>query len=497
MSDKKVVIIGAGIAGLSAGCYLQMNGYKSEIFELHNISGGLCTSWERKGYTFDGCIHWLVGSSPANSLYDIWSELGAIDNETEIVDPEIFSRIETKDGLHFNIYTNIDKLEAEMLRLSSKDEEIIKEFTDAIRFFITFECSMDNPPPPEVQRTFGEKIPAFYKKWVYMPISEYVNKISDPILKMFFQKIFGDFIGDEGSIFMLLATLGYMSAKTAGYPIGGSRPFAKRIENKYLKLGGKIHFNSRVKEIIVDNGKATGIILENGKKILADIVISAADGYDTIFNMLKGKYLDDEIKWYYENLTPFPPICQISLGIADDFKGIPHSLAIPLKKPIKVDPKTDLKEIGLRIFNFDPTLAPKGKTAVVTFFYSKDYEYWTNMRENNRKKYNEIKERLANEIIDQLENRFPNIKSKIEVIDVSTPATFIRYTNNWKGSYEGWLPDKKVMGKTITETLPGLDNFYMVGHWTRPGGGLPPAAMSGKKIAGIICKKDEKEFTII
>ncbi|MHA1557937.1 MAG: phytoene desaturase family protein, partial [Candidatus Heimdallarchaeota archaeon] len=147
MSGKKVVVIGAGIAGLSAGCYLQMNGYKSEIYELHDISGGLCTSWERKGYTFDGCIHWLVGSSPANSFYDIWTELGAIGKETEIIDSEIYTTIEAKDGQHFAIFTNVDKLEAEMLRLASKDEEIIKEFTDAIRFFVTFQCSNDNPPP--------------------------------------------------------------------------------------------------------------------------------------------------------------------------------------------------------------------------------------------------------------------------------------------------------------------------------------------------------------
>ncbi|MCK5047636.1 MAG: oleate hydratase, partial [Candidatus Heimdallarchaeota archaeon] len=110
MSGKKVVIIGAGIAGLSAGCYLQMNGYKSEIFELHDISGGLCTSWERKGYTFDGCIHWLVGSSPANSLYDIWTELGGIDKKTEFIDSEVFTRIEGKDGKYFTVYTDVDKL---------------------------------------------------------------------------------------------------------------------------------------------------------------------------------------------------------------------------------------------------------------------------------------------------------------------------------------------------------------------------------------------------
>ena len=72
---KKVTIIGAGIAGLSAGCYLQMNDYDTEIYELHNLPGGLCTGWNRKGYNIDNCIHWLVGSSPNDNFYHLWSEL--------------------------------------------------------------------------------------------------------------------------------------------------------------------------------------------------------------------------------------------------------------------------------------------------------------------------------------------------------------------------------------------------------------------------------------
>ncbi|MBN1330720.1 MAG: NAD(P)/FAD-dependent oxidoreductase [Candidatus Heimdallarchaeota archaeon] len=495
MKEKRVVIIGAGIAGLSAGCYLQMNGYKSLIVELHDISGGLCTSWERKGYTFDGCIHWLVGSGPSMVLYDMWTELGAINKETEIINFEIFTRIEGKNGEYFSVYTDIDKLETEMLRLSPEDEEIIKEFIEAIRFFVSFQCSKESPPSLEIQRTFGETIPAFIKKWSTMTTNAFANKLTGAALRQFFLRIFGDFVGNTSSIFMLLATLGYLHAKTAGYPIGGSKAFAKRIEQRYLNLGGVIQFNARVKKILVENSKAVGIELITGEKILADIVISAADGHDTIYNLLEGRYVDEEINNLYNILTPFPSICQVSLGVIDEFKGIPHSIQIILDESIQVDPKTELKEIDLRIFNFDPTLAPKGKTPVVTFFAAKDFEYWTTLRENDRKQYNETKERLANQIIKQIEKRFPGISSKIEVIDVSTPATFIRYTNNWQGSYEGWLPSMQFTGNSITETLPGLSNFYMVGHWTRPGGGLPPAAMSAKKIISIICKEDGREFT--
>ena len=71
----KINIIGAGVAGLSVGCYLQMNGFETEIFEKHSRPGGLCTSWKRGEYTFDGCINWLLGSNESNPFYLLWSEL--------------------------------------------------------------------------------------------------------------------------------------------------------------------------------------------------------------------------------------------------------------------------------------------------------------------------------------------------------------------------------------------------------------------------------------
>ena len=79
MEERKIIIIGAGMAGLSAGCYLQMNGFETEIFESHNLPGGLVTSWKKKGYTIDGCIHGLLGSSPDHPLYHLWNELIEMD----------------------------------------------------------------------------------------------------------------------------------------------------------------------------------------------------------------------------------------------------------------------------------------------------------------------------------------------------------------------------------------------------------------------------------
>ena len=95
--EKSIIIIGAGFAGLATGIYARLNGYDTQIFEMHDKPGGLCTSWERKGFTIDGCIHWLVGSSPRSQFHDYWEELGLVQNR-EFINMDEYMRIEGSDG---------------------------------------------------------------------------------------------------------------------------------------------------------------------------------------------------------------------------------------------------------------------------------------------------------------------------------------------------------------------------------------------------------------
>ena len=89
------------------------------------------------------------------------------------------------------------------------------------------------------------------------------------------------------------------------------------------------------------------------------------------------------------------------------------------------------------------------------------------------------------------------IGRQVEMVDVATPLTFERFTGNWKGTFEGWLPtaqDSANMMKPPTTQLPGLQNFYMSGQWVQPGGGLPPAVMLGRSLLQTLCKEDHKKF---
>jgi len=135
--------------------------------------------------------------------------------------------------------------------------------------------------------------------------------------------------------------------------------------------------------------------------------------------------------------------------------------------------------LGVRLFNFDPTMAPAGKTAAIVGIDTRNFSYWSELRRNEPARYKEEK------------------RPFVEAVDVSTPATWHRYTGNWQGSYEGFLPTRRTMMKNLGFTLPGLANFSMHGQWVAVGGGLPPAAMNGRALAKILCKKHGKRFKTV
>jgi phytoene dehydrogenase-like protein len=270
---------------------------------------------------------------------------------------------------------------------------------------------------------------------------------------------------------------------------------AQDIERRYRALGGEIHYQSRVEKILVENDRAVGVRLSDGAEYRADVVISAADGHTTLFKMLEGKYVNAKLQGYYDRWPIFPPIVQVSLGIKRDLAAMPHTLLVMLETPVLVAGK-ERQQIGLRHFCYDPTLAPAGKS-VVTSMFASNHAYWQTLAAD-RAQYAAEKQRAAAAVIAALDRRYPGIAADVEVVDVATPLTTARYTGNWQGPMKGWLitPENigMIAGKGMGQTLPGLENFYMAGQWVEPGGGVPTAAMSGRKLIRKLCKRDKRKF---
>lgn len=129
----------------------------------------------------------------------------------------------------------------------------------------------------------------------------------------------------------------------------------------------------------------------------------------------------------------------------------------------------------------------------VRLFVDEGHRIWKNLREQDRQRYKAEKQQVAEQMIAQLDRRYPGLADQVEMCDVATPATFERYTGNWRASYMGWLFTPKMMMAQMDKTLPGLDNFYMIGQWVGDSS-IPIAATSGRHVTQIICHKDKKPF---
>ena len=505
---KKIVIIGAGISGLASGCYLQMNGYETQIFEKHTIPGGLCTSWSRKGYCFDGCVHWLLGSAEGNTFYQLWSEL--IDmkqvefvNHTERVAIELKDHADQHGNKLFHLYADVDQLEAYLLELSPEDYKPIREFTRSIRTLMKYQLPPMVDKAPEV-RNLADNLKMIkllpllpvLKKWVKISNSDFAARLKSPFLREAFELLYD---GREAPLLMMTMQLAFFGKGCAGYPVGGSLALSRRLEERYLSLGGRIHYSKGVKKIITEHNQATGVLTEEGERTTADIVLSAADWNFTIYEALEGKYTDKIIHALKDQkiYEVFESAILISLGVAADLSDQPHLLRFPLEKELQLEDGSSFSRMEAHIYHYDHTVAPEGKTVISVTFTTKNADEWILLRERDPEGYRKQKEVVAKKVIDILDRKLGGIKEKIEAVDVATPATFLRYTGNWKGSMQGWMPTENLFASSpIKNTLPGLSNFYMTGQWMVPGGGLPIALQTGRNIAQIICKNDKREFCV-
>jgi phytoene dehydrogenase-like protein len=491
-NSKKVVIIGGGIAGLCTAVYALRCGYRAELLEMHDVPGGLATSWRRSGYTFETCLHWLLGSDPNGQMYSQWAEVFDIAN-LAFINHDEFVRLETEHGDCLRVFSNIDRLESEMMKLAPEESRAICEFTSTVRSLTRFKLPNPSLGLAGNWATYIHDVPCLplLRRLSHITVSDYGRRFTNPLLRRFF----GEGETAQLSAIALFFSLAWMSQRNAGYPIGGSQAVIQLIAQKLAALGGTLRLGTCVDKILVENDTAVGVRLTTGEKIRADWVISAADGHATIFDLLCSRYIDKDTDRAYREMETFPSYVQVSLGVARDLSTYPGFVTRLLDSPIHVDPGTPLNQVSFRIFHFDPTFAPPGKTAVTCFLPTSDFEYWLNLYHREPPAYQAEKRRVADAAIETFERMIPGIRTSIEVIDVSTPATVIRYTGNWKGSMEGWLLTPETGFRPLRNTLPGLRGFMKTGQWVMPGGGLPSGLLTARTAIRAMCRHDHVRFT--
>ena len=478
-----LVIIGAGMAGLSAGIFARMNGFPTEIVEMHDVPGGMCTAWKRKGYTFDLCIQCLSGSKPGTDLNRLYRAIGLLDGKT-FVSSEYWKHVRDFEGNELTLYNNPDRLEEELLHFSPEDTPFIRKFCRDIKRLQSLETPIERSILDTIRLLPLMKVMNRYRQ----PPEKSLEDIKNPLLRRLL--ISGLDWDDQSAAFPMMG-LAWQGSGNGGYPLGGSVPLAQSLEKRFLDLGGSIRYGTRVKKVVVEDGKASGVTLSDDSTLPADGVISCADGQTTIFEMLEGKFCDDQIRDYYRKLTPFPPLLFFSLGINADLIELPDVLTYVPEKPLEIG-GTEHAHFNFYNFAKDPGLYPAGK-GVITVWVPVSWEYWKQFPYQGEE-YRHEKEKAAGRIIELFGKIYPHLARAVEVYDVASPMTFSRYTGTWNGAYEGWRVTPDSFFVSLPNTLPGLSRFAMAGQWVVTGGGISGAVISARRAVQQICRDFNRPF---
>lgn len=425
----------------------------------------------------------------------------------------MFNQVVDETGRSVTFYNDPDRLERHLLELSPADARLIRSFCRDLRRFIDIELYPFLTAP--ALRTVRERaallrtvLPAFRLFWrtASTPMHAFADRFQDPLLRRAFRNIF--FQDPEG--FPLLPYLFNMAGahhNNAGFPQGGSLGLSRSIEERYTSLGGRISYRARVERILVEEGRAVGIELRNGRRYYADHVVSACDGHTTIHGLLEGRFTGPRIDKLYDELlhrpgTLFPAVVSAFVGIRGELgPGRPHSTTYLLAPEDAARLPGALQSsvvVQLRS-DYSDGFAPPGRSVVHCTYFS-DFGYWKELRAADRKEYREKKRQVADFVRGFLERQLPGVGERIELVDVASPATTRRYTGNHDGSILAWKAFSeaddiaaKLVGKDRMR-LPGLRGFSMAGQWVGMGG-LIRAASTGRFVVQYLCDELGRGFT--
>jgi phytoene dehydrogenase-like protein len=496
MDASRLVIIGAGVAGLSAGCYAARSGYRVTLLEMHDKPGGLCTSWRRKGYLFDGSVAGLAGTSPEMAIYRLWQDLGVVDH-CPLYDPEDFGTVVGPDGRRVIVWTDVDRLEAEFLTAFPSDAAAVREFCAALRA-----CGRVDLPfrtrdgvagaldalrsAPATLRT----LPAMLK-YGRMTLREFTRRLTDPFAALTFGNLV-HFGGSDVPLLTVLLPLAYADRRATGIPRHGWLAFARAIEKRLHELGGETRYGALVRGLTTTDGRVAGVRLATGEEIAADRVLSAADGRFT-HEVLLGEPEWEVGRLFDEHRLSDQPV-QVNIGLAGEW---PERGAVTLLLPGRPEVAGRRQSrVTVHGKHYDPEAAPPGKSALTVFLES-EYGYWRRAAAD-RQAYAAEKQACADLVIDALERHVPGSADATEVVDVSTPVTRERYTGNWMGAMQARRPDSSLIGALLQRgpryDHPALEGFWMAGQWVESWGGITTAAQSGRNAVRALCREDGARF---
>ena len=474
----KILIIGGGVAGLSAGIYAQMAGHETVICEQHSVAGGSLTHWARQGYHIDNCIHWLTGTNPASSLYRLWCDLGALDGVEIYKRPALF----TMDfrGERLGLSRDLDELIERLCARSPRDAGELRALRKVIDTFQGFQgIAGKGHDQAYDNKKMAARLPGILK-YFNLSVEDLAKRFHDPLIRHF---IAGLVPGNFGALALIFTAAGFFG-DNADLPEGGSAAMARRITERYRALGGTLLLNKTAVQIELEGGRATAVRFADGTRLSADAVIVTLDPA-CVF----GKLLD----------VPMPQTLAKEYGRLERFSAVHCAFACDLAQPSVTGdvsfplPRALHKTMGgaylaVRNDHHETDYTPAGKSLLQTMVYCDEEtaRHYIELRKTNLAAYRKEKRRIARLTQKILEAKFPELAGTLTVLDVWTPATYRRYLGTEMGSFMSFALPKRRLPIRKSNRIPGVANVVLAGQWLQMPGGLPIAARTGRDAAAVL-----------
>lgn len=460
-----IVIIGAGVSGLSAGIYAQMNGHSAIICEKHFRSGGNLTGWQRGDYHIDNCIHWLTGTNEKSSGYSTWRDLGALDDNTELYRGESLYTC-TLDGESISLFRDIEKLRKRMLDISPADKKETERLIRAVKVAMDLSC--------------GEGIKRYLScpsliRYVNMSTGELSKRFRHPLLKEFIVSIMG---AEFGAIALVFVFATFCSGN-GDLPRGGSVGMAERLTARFTSLGGVLNLKREAVKVELDGNRAKRVIFADGGSIEADYFILTPDP-KVIFGKLLNVEMPKRLESLYDdkNMHRFS---SIHAAFACDMEKPPFTGDYIFRIPTDKISEFGFDHIVIREFSHEPAFAPKGKSIIQAMIFCGEDKAMEYIRlYSDAEKYKAKKEEIGKNIRRMIEDELECMRGRLECIDVWTPATYKRYTSAEVGSYMSFILPRGKLPMRISSEVKGIKNLFLATQWQHSPGGLPTAAACGK-----------------
>ena len=477
------LIIGGGVAGLSAGIYAQKLGHRALICEKLPAAGGNLTGWRRGGFTIDNCVHWLTGTNPSSPLYELWEDLGALGDNLPTYRPEALYTCES-EGRRLSLWRNWARVERDLLELSPEDRREIRRLSRAVRI-LQGVCGVGGPRKNRglsagVLLSGGLPLLRVSR----LSAGELAAKFRHPLIRSFLTS----FLSDRISALALLFVMAHFCGGNADLPAGGSLPMAERMAETFRRLGGELLLNKEAVRIECREGRAERVLFADGTGARADEILITLDPAVAFPKLLGMPMTKSFAKRYHDprffRFSSFH--CAFACDLpAPPFRGdfawsLPPALAFRLGSPILL----------LREFSHEPSFAPAGKSLLqVMLPCAEDAARRAISLRADPAAYADRKAELAELVAQTVCERFPVLRGRLSCLDVWTPATYRRFAGSEIGSFMGFLFGRGAPVGRINGRVPGIENLTFACQWQRAPGGLPIAAESGKIAALALSKK--------